>query len=155
MGFSAFGGQAAALRAGSCCPGVSVLDRKPQSGPTKYPLSACIVPVGWAVRWGSFRTKSVHKLVNRGVNLVRPWVYECVCACLGDGEGAWLGSVWPQDKVFVITVTQKMHEAASCFSVCLKRNIPGVNFAPTRTEHKRRRREKPLRKWGFCSGKAP
>lgn len=77
MGFSALGGQAAALRAGSCCPGVSVLDRKPQSGPTKYPLSACIVPVGWAVRWGSFRTKSVRKLVNRGVNLVCPWV--CVC----------------------------------------------------------------------------
>lgn len=129
VGFSALGG--AGSSPASCHPRVRLAARDMWFGLAKYASLVKIVPLRWIGRWESYRTKLICELINTVMNLVLFWALGCMCTCLGAGRDFCIGNA---DK------------AASRLSVYLKKNkhknIPIINFgAPTRTEHKRRRRE--------------
>lgn len=51
-----------------------------------------IAPLGWM---GKFRVELIRELINAVMNVILFWEPGAVCACLGEGQRVWLGSVSP------------------------------------------------------------
>lgn len=95
-----------------------------------------IAPLGWI---GKFRAGLICELISTVVNVILFWELGAVCACLGEGQRVWLGSVAPRMRFVSQRRSQRCFTAFKClFKNKLK--ILAVNFgAPARAKHKRRR----------------